>query len=164
MGVKAQSIHNQEAINEFWKVTFKQRLLPLYAILLALLAIEMILISGIIAALICLIIMTIILAIVFKIGMSYNFKNLWKFQNLHNYFLFRDNDYTCSSHTPGGEYQGQSVYNYSIIYRAVETTNYLVLYINKTQAHIIDKRTIVDGTIDDIRFKLMPLLGNKYKI
>lgn len=164
MEIKAQSIYNEETMKALAKIVIKQKLLPIYLVLTVLLTIELAIIANVATAVIFMVFFAAVTAFTMKVSMSAQYKNLYKLQGTHNYFLFRDNDFTCASKSPTGEYQGNCLYSYTLIYRVVETKNHLVIYINKVQAHIIDKNTIEDGTIDNIRCRLMPLLGKKYKI
>ena len=53
--------------------------------------------------------------------------------------------------------------SYSMVVKAMETSKYLLVFRTKRQCYVVDKSTITNGTIDDIRGKLIPLLKTKYK-
>lgn len=164
MEIRAQSIYNRETLTKYTKVNLRQKL-PLF------LAIDFLFFLNILQsthsltnAIIGFIIMTIVIFILFAIVIKRQYKMMGKFQEQVNYYLFRDNDFTASSKTVNGEYNAQAVINYTFPVKVIETDFYLYIYTSKNAAHIIDKRTIENGTIDNIRCKLMPLLGKKYKI
>lgn len=164
MEIRARSIYNQETCSAAAQIIFKNRLLPLIIILTCIFTLLFLIQRLIISAIVFLIMMIFLTLFTFKFSVSNQYKTFYKLQNTHYYFLFRDNDFTLSAQAPNGVYTGQSIYNYNIIYQVIEHKNYLLIYITKAQALIVDKRTIENGTMDNIRCKLMPLLGKKYKI
>ncbi|MGN1202000.1 MAG: YcxB family protein [Eubacterium sp.] len=165
MEIRAQSVHNEKTIKKYAKVTLKQYQLPIF-ITIDILSFLLVLLStrSIIPSLIFLIIMTVYIVLIYVFSVKALYKAQGKFKETVNYFLFRDNDFTCSSRTIDGGYQDRTVISYSFPVKAIETNEYLYIYIQKNRAYIIDKKTIENGTIDNIRCKLMPILGNKYKI
>lgn len=53
---------------------------------------------------------------------------------------------------------------YDLFIKVIETSDYLFLFLKKDQALVVDKATIVNGSIDDIRQKFLPHLKKKYYI
>ena len=49
-----------------------------------------------------------------------------------------------------------------MIPKAIETLDYLFIFQTRNQTFIVDKSTIVNGTIDDIRAKLIQYPHTKY--
>lgn len=164
MEIRAHSVYTEETVKKYTKINLKLRL-PLFLVInflyfLIILNSTHSLVNGIVGF----IIMTIAIFISFAIVIKRQYKMMDKFQEQVNYFLFRDNDFTISSKTANGEYNAQVVINYTFPVKVIETDFYLYIYTSRNAAYIIDKRTIENGTIDNIRCKLMPLLGKKYKI
>lgn len=165
MEIRARSLRTKEAVNKFAAVTLKNtQLLKLIIIDVGYSLLMGAVMRSAVHALLLFIILTTVIAVLLLVSVKKTFKLLGKFQGAVNYYLFRDNDFTCSSTTLDGAYHSNAVIYYSFPVKAIETTDYLFIYIQKNRAYIIDKRTIENGTIDDIRGKLIPQLGKNYKM
>lgn len=107
MEIKARAVYDKETVNKFAKITMKQTLVPLILIL-DILYFLLLLSStrSLIAALITVVILTVILIPVCVAAIRQQYKLLGKFQGAVNYYLFRDNDFTCSSRTLDAGCQG----------------------------------------------------------
>ncbi len=54
---------------------------------------------------------------------------------------------------------------YSVLYKVIETKDYIYMYISKGRAYIVDKKTLSGGSVEDIRFAITSQIGiKKYKI
>lgn len=88
------------------------------------------------------------------------FASLQKMQGIKNEFTFCEDVIKVSSH---GEFcHSETELQYSLIPKVMETSKYLFIYQSKAQAFIVDKSTIANGTIDDVRSKLLPFVKKKY--
>lgn len=165
MEIRARSVYTEETMKKFSATTMKSILLTKFIIIDIVYTLLLLLLTrSIVFALVFMVIMTILIIWTYVATIKKQFKMTGKFQGTVNYYLFRDNDFTCSSTTLDGGYHDDAVINYSFPIKAIETADYLYIYTQKNRAFIIDKRTIENGTIDNIRCKLMPLLGKNYKI
>lgn len=89
------------------------------------------------------------------------FASLQKMQGVKNEFTFCEDVIKVSSH---GEFcHSEAELQYSLIPKVMETSRYLFIYQDKIQAFIVDKSTIINGTIEDVREKLLPF-AKKYII
>ena len=75
-----------------------------------------------------------------------------------------DEEYITVTQTKGDVFFATSKARYSYIYKAYEDQNYYYLYISKLQSHVIDKASITQGTLDELRTLLKTNLGDKFKI
>ena len=88
------------------------------------------------------------------------YKALCKMENMLNEYIFCDDAMKVTS--INAAYSGNATVKYSMIPKVMETKKYLFIFQSKNQAFVIDKLTIADGTIENIREKLIPMLGKKY--
>ena len=51
---------------------------------------------------------------------------------------------------------------YSGISNVVEAQKYFIIFEDKSHAYIVDKSTLVGGTVDDMRSQLVPILKDQY--
>jgi hypothetical protein len=80
-----------------------------------------------------------------------------------NEYVFYDTKLTATSTSQG--ISGTHEVNYTALQRVYETKEYLFLYIAKAKAMIIDKSTIENNGIEQIRAAITSQIGaNKYKI
>lgn len=89
---------------------------------------------------------------------QYNALHLMK--NTENTYFFRENHIKVFS--VGAQYSGEAELQYSMIPKVMETQKYLFIFQSKNQAYVVDKTTIVNGTIEDIRAKLHQASNAKY--
>lgn len=90
------------------------------------------------------------------------FKALHKMKNLENEYTFYEDVLKVSSKAE--EYNGEAELKYSLIPKVMETSKYLFVFQNNNQVLIVDKSTIINGTINDIREKLIQFVKDKYII
>ena len=84
---------------------------------------------------------------------------LGKLQNLENEYVFGDE--TMKIINRSEEYSGQGEIKYSIIPKVLETPKYIFIYQNMRSTYVVDKSTITNGTIEDIRAKLAQYVPQK---
>lgn len=90
------------------------------------------------------------------------YKALAKMKGAENEYIFCDN--VLKIFTISQEYNGEAEIEYSLFVRVYETTKYLFLYQTNNQVFVIDKKTIENGTAEDIRNKLSTYAKDKYII
>lgn len=83
---------------------------------------------------------TVVYCFMFFVFPKMQYKSAMKFANIHNKFVFSDDEFFVSSDTQ--EYSGNSRIKYSMLYKAVETNAYYFLFQNKISAFIVDKSNI----------------------
>lgn len=74
-----------------------------------------------------------------------------------------DEQYITLTQTMGDVFTSTLKAKYSYIYKAREDNNYFYLYISKIQSHVIDKSSIVQGSLEEVTALLKTNLGDKFK-
>ncbi len=74
-----------------------------------------------------------------------------------------DEQYITLTQTMGDVFTSTFKGRYSYIYKAREDKNYFYLYISKIQSHVIDKSSIVQGSLEEVTALLKTNLGDKFK-
>lgn len=87
---------------------------------------------------------------------------LAKLKDVENEYIFCDNIFKAV--TKSKEYTGEAEIEYSLFVRVYETSKYIFMYKTNNQAFLVDKSTITDGTIEEIKNKLQSYLKDKYVI
>ncbi len=109
----------------------------------------------------CLLIVVLELTMYFLMPrLQYN--SMSKMKDMANDYIFRDEDFTAT--TDSEEYKGDSVVRYSLLEKVMETSEYFFLFQNKRSVFLVDKTTFEEGTAQELRKKLFPILGKKYII
>lgn len=90
------------------------------------------------------------------------YKKLSKFKDTVNEYTFYDDKICICSQND--LYKSTVEMKYELIEKTIETKKYLFIFKDKSQAYIVDKATITNGAVDDLRRKLIPLLGKKYAV
>ena len=90
------------------------------------------------------------------------YKALGKLANVENTFLFCDD--VIKSTSKNMEYDGEAEIKYSLIPKVVETKKHFFIFQSKREAYVVDKATIADGNMDEIRRKLKSSINGKYII
>ena len=85
-----------------------------------------------------------------------------KLSDIHNSYIFKDDEFHIFSSKEG--YSGAGSLKYNMIFRVMETKEFLFIFQNKSQVYVVDKSTIEGGSWIDVRNKIEPLLGKKYII
>ena len=141
----------------FWSVAF--------AILIALIGLEMLAFSMDTSLLLLLgveILGLLLIYFWYFIIPKIQYKSLAKMQNVENQYIFCDN--VLKTFTKSQEYNGEAEIEYSLFVKVYETTKYLFLYQTNNQVFIVDKNTVEGGTIEEIRNKLSLYVKDKYII
>ena len=90
------------------------------------------------------------------------YKALAKMQDVENLYIFYDD---CLKVFSGSkEYTGEAEIAYSLFVKVYETSEYIFLYQTKNQVFVVDKSTVADGTVEDIRSRLSDFAREKYII
>lgn len=80
-----------------------------------------------------------------------------------NELSFEENKFSVEQH--GENASGTAKINYDAVWRVYETKDFIYIYVNSRQAHIVDKSTITGGTAIDLHILLVQKIGaDKYKI
>ena len=87
------------------------------------------------------------------------YKALGKLQNLENEYIFGDETIKISNKSE--EFNAEGEIKYTLIPKVMETPKYIFIYQNMRSVYIIDKATITNGTIEDIRAKLAQYVPQK---
>lgn len=90
------------------------------------------------------------------------YKKLSKFKDAVNEYTFYDDKICICSQND--LYKSSAEMKYELIERVIETRKYLFIFKDKAQAYMVEKNTITNGTIDDLRRKLIFYVGDKYRI
>ena len=90
------------------------------------------------------------------------YKAMEQLRNLENKYFFDDEGIAILGQN--NEYKGKTEIKYSMIQKAVETSKYLLLYCSCYESYVVDKSTLMNGTIEDIREKLVSYLKKQYII
>jgi|GEM_PF-6288932 len=99
--------------------------------------------------------------IVALFGANIAYKRNGKFADAVNLFTFTDE--RIKIETRGEDFCNEESINYKSLDRIFETTKYILIYINKMSAYIIDKSTVAPEDYDLLKNKLVSAVGeNKY--
>ena len=90
------------------------------------------------------------------------YKSLAKMKDTENEYVFCDD--VLKTFTKSQEYNGEAEIEYSLFVKVYETTKYFFLYQTNTQVFIVDKSTVENGTVEEIRNKLSAFVKDKYII
>ena len=88
------------------------------------------------------------------------YKSLKKAQNMENSYIFCDDVIKISSNNE--LYQGEATLDYGFIVKVMETTKHFFIYQHQNQAYIVDKSTVTDGTVEELKEKLKQSIKGKY--
>lgn len=172
MNIKASCTFDYESIRAFVHFTMfkkaepKKRILIwsiVYTVLTLVIAVEMLLFGG---DLVLIGLLGVCLLILFYGFFAYfilpkiRYKALGKIKGTVNNYIFSDDSLTVMSQSD--EFNGESSFKYSMFTRVWETSRYLFMFQNNSQAFLIDKTTVTDGSFDDIKTKLSEFPNIKY--
>ena len=90
------------------------------------------------------------------------FNALRQMKNIENQYIFSDDIITVTSKNEN--YTGETQLNYSIICKVIENSKYVYIFHNKNQVFMVDKSSIENGTMEDIKAKILPFVKDKYII
>lgn len=174
MEIKAKSVFDYESIKALAYVTIYKRKDPrkafvfmnVWCIALVLLIVMEMISFGVDGQLMMLLILAIVLALFnFYLYFGYakiQYNALQHMKNTENTYTFCEDLIKVSS--KGAQYNGEAELKYSMIPKVMETSKYLFIFQSKNQSFIVDKSTIVNGTVDEIRMKLVQSSKAKYII
>lgn len=174
MEIKAKCKHDLDSIKALVRLTMfkkedpKKRMIMwsvIYGILYAVLIFEMIA-FGVDKFLI----FTLSVCVLFRILMWFwylffpriQYKSLSKMKDAENQYVFYDDSLKVSTITE--EYDGESEIKYSLFTRVFETSVYLFLCQTNNSILIVKKSTVENGTVEEIRSKLLYYMKDKYII
>ena len=170
MEIKACSVYDKKTITAYSKQSIK-RLKPLYIIVYVLFGFMFIvnlydiiaLNASISVLLVPVLITTIFLLYIYVFLPKFNYKLQKTKTDAVNQFTFYDTKLLAVSTSQG--ITGTSEVEYSTLNKVLETKDYIYLYIAKEKAMIVDKSTITNGSVEDIRSAITSQIGiEKYKI
>lgn len=176
MEIKASSKYDWQTIKTFqrfhnFKATAFKKVLPIifivaivvflfsFAVSCFLDTVDAELISLLITDILCIFLLWLIYFVLPKV--AFNKNKIAK--NSDNHFVFRDEIFEVSGATES--YRGSSEIKYDALYKICETRDFFYLYINSRQAYIVEKSTVSEELIADLRQHLLNKSGpKKYKI
>lgn len=82
--------------------------------------------------------------------------------NTDEIYTFDDDKITVTQ-TKGDEFSAVTQAAYSYLYKVIENKDYYFLYISKMQCHVIDKKSITSGSLDELNGILSARLGARFK-
>ena len=88
------------------------------------------------------------------------YKALGKMKEIVNEYVFGDE--VIGLNSIGDGYNGDGEIEYDLIYKVMETSKYIFIFLNKTQTYIVNKSTITGGTVEELKNKLSSYVGDNY--
>lgn len=85
---------------------------------------------------------------------------LGRMKDITNEYVFGESSFTAKASNE--HYESKAVVQYSLIYKVGETSTHFFIFQSKNQAYIVEKSTFTNGSVEELKNKLMPLLGKKY--
>ena len=172
MEIKADGILNQESIKAlvhfqmFRKNNPRKRIKSwtiLYAILFLVLVVESFWIGmddTVIVLLVCIVVVLLLEYFMYFISPKIQYNSLANMKDIVNEYVFTEESMLVVS--KGEDYNSQGEIKYSVLVKMCETSRYLFLFQNKAQAFIVDKNTIRDGSIEEVREMIKSQMNGKY--
>lgn len=90
------------------------------------------------------------------------YNSMSKMKDIGNSYTFHDEYFTAA--TDSEDYKGDSIIKYTVLEKVMETGKHFFIFQNKREVFLVDKSTLEDGTAEEIRGRLQPVLGKKYII
>ena len=174
MEIKAKCVFDYESMKALTYVSTYKRKNPRKSfvftniwcvVLVLLLMIEMMFFDVDIQLVVLLVVAAILVVVncfMYCISPKIQFKALHNLQNMENEYTFYSDSIKVISKNK--DYNGEAEIKYSVVPKVMETSKYVFIYQSKNQVFIVDKSTITNGTINDIRNILIPFVKNKYII
>ena len=161
-----ESIRALTHLSLFKKANPKKRFLTwsiISGILAVIIILEMIIFSdAMLIELLCVAVILFLLCYLYFLLPKIRYKALAKMKDVENEYIFCDN--VLKTFTKSQEYNGEAEIEYSLFVKVYETSRYLFLYQTNNQVFIVDKFSIENGTVEDIRNKLSAFAKDKYII
>lgn len=173
MEIKAKCVFDYKSMKALTFSTMYKRIPPkiafnftnITAVLLALLVLNMMLCFGIDTQSVYLLVLPAVIFLLnsylYLIFPKIQYAALHQMKNVVNTYIFCDNVIKITS--KGEMYEGEAELKYPMIPRIVENAEYMFIYQSKNQVFIVDKSTITNGTVDDLRKKLRSFV-KKYTV
>jgi len=92
----------------------------------------------------------------------FQFKQMGALKDALVEFTFREEALRVEHHVEGNE--GVSELRYAVLEKIIEAPRYFYFYQTKNQAFVVEKSTFSGGTAEELRQRIQPVLGKKYKI
>lgn len=174
MEIKAKCRFDQETIKAMARVSVYKKSEPqkrmiveiIIAVLIILLSFADLIAFGFNSSLIITIIVAILLicwvCFLYFCLPKKQYKAMAKMREAENEYVFYDNE--VEVFTSSAEYNGSAKIEYSLFVKVYETSSYFFLYQTKNQVFVVDKSTIDDSNIKDIRTALAGAINGKYII
>lgn len=110
----------------------------------------------------------ILLSVLFSLLQSYMYwglprivyRRMHKFAGIKNVFNFIDDQLCIRSQSD--TYTAEETVDYTMLYQTAETKAYFLIYQTKQSVYVVDKSSLTDEQIVQIRGKLQNILGKKY--
>ena len=90
------------------------------------------------------------------------YKSLAKMKEAENNYVFHNNE--IKVFTASAEYNGEAKIEYSLFVKVYETSRYFFLYQTNNQVFVVNKSTVENGSVHDIRAVLSGAIKGKYVI
>ena len=90
------------------------------------------------------------------------YRSMANLKNISNEYIFTEKSLLVTTHN--SDYDGKAEIAYSLFVKAYETSRYLFLFQTNNQVYIVNKSTLIGGTIEEIRNMLCSYLNQKYMI
>lgn len=174
MEIKAKCTYDKEVVKSLFYVSLYKKSTPIKSFVLRCVSCCFIILVGIcsysnfryefipIIYIVCGIVGVVCNCLMHFVIPGVQYKALEKMKNIENIYVFSDN--VMKIYTKSQVYNSESELEYSLFVKVYETSKYFFLYQTQNQTLIVDKSTIEDGTVDDIRNKLLCYVKNKYII
>jgi hypothetical protein len=109
-------------------------------------------------------------AVVLLVGYGYMFfirprnryKAANKFENFQTSYVFNNEE--MISTTIADEKSGTVSLKYNMMLKVMETSEYLFVFQSKNSVHVVDKSSIENGTVDEIRNVMSEVLKDNYTV
>lgn len=90
------------------------------------------------------------------------YRNMAQLRDAENRFVFRETDFCVT--TAGASQSAEARISYSALVRVVETKAYLYLFQTKNQTYIVDRATLSDADMSELRRCMAHILEKRYSI
>ncbi|MBR3691991.1 MAG: YcxB family protein [Clostridia bacterium] len=90
------------------------------------------------------------------------YRNLADLKDAENRFVFRETDFTAT--TAAKHQNAEAKLAYDALVRVVETRDYLFLFQTKNQTFIVDRATLSDADMQELRRRMAYCIGKRYSI
>ncbi|MBR6557091.1 MAG: YcxB family protein [Clostridia bacterium] len=100
--------------------------------------------------------------VVFFVLPRIQYRNLANLREAENRFVFRETDFTATTEGKGQSAEAELAYD--TLVRVVETKAYLFIFRAKNSAFIVDRETLSDADMQELRRRMAYCLGKRYSI